>query len=100
MSTFPDAEKAAEVARVLVEEHLAACVNLVGPIRSIYHWQDAVHDDAETLAIIKTTADRYPALATRITQLHPYELPEIIALPLTEGHPPYLAWLAAQTKAR
>ena len=58
--------------------------------------QGAVQDDAESLAIIKTTADRYPALATRLAQLHPYEVPEIIALPLAGGHPPYLAWLAGQ----
>jgi periplasmic divalent cation tolerance protein len=96
LSTFPDAEKAAEIARVLVDEQLAACVNLIATVRSIYRWQAAVHDDAEALAIIKTTADCYPALAARLAELHPYEVPEIIALPLTEGHPPYLAWLAGQ----
>jgi periplasmic divalent cation tolerance protein len=96
LSTFPDADKAAEIARVLVDEQLAACVNLIATVRSIYRWQGAVHDDAEALAIIKTTQDRYAALATRLAALHPYEVPEIIALPLTEGHPPYLAWLAGQ----
>ena len=98
LSTFPDAAQAAEVARVLVDEQLAACVNLVPAIRSIYRWQGAVHDDAEALAIIKTTAARYPALAARLAALHPYEVPEIIALPLADGHPPYLAWLVAQTQ--
>jgi len=96
LSTFPDAEQAAEVARVLVDEQLAACVNLVPAIRSIYRWQGAVHDDAEALAIIKTTPARYPALAARLAALHPYEVPEILALPLADGHPPYLAWLAGQ----
>jgi periplasmic divalent cation tolerance protein len=94
LSTFPDADKAAQVARVLVEERLAACVNLVANVRSIYRWQGAVHDDAESLAIIKTTRERYPALATRLAELHPYDVAEIVALPLADGHPPYLAWLA------
>jgi periplasmic divalent cation tolerance protein len=98
LSTFPDADKAAEIARVLVDEQLAACVNLIATVRSIYRWQDAVQDDAEALAIIKTTADRYPALAARLAELHPYEVPEIIALPLAEAHPPYLAWLAGQAQ--
>jgi periplasmic divalent cation tolerance protein len=96
LSTFPDAETAARVARTLVEERLAACVNLVPTVRSIYRWQGAISDDPESLAIIKTTAERYPTLAARIAQLHPYHVPEIIALPLAEGHPPYLAWLAGQ----
>jgi periplasmic divalent cation tolerance protein len=95
-STFPDAETAARVARTLVEEHLAACVNLVPTVRSIYRWEGKICDDTETLAVIKTTADRYPALAAKIAELHPYQVPEIIALPLADGHPPYLAWLAAQ----
>jgi periplasmic divalent cation tolerance protein len=94
LSTFPDAEKAAQVARVLVDERLAACVNLVASVRSIYRWQGAIQDDAESLAIIKTTADRYPALAARLAELHPYDVAEILALPLAEGHPPYLAWLS------
>ena len=97
LSTFPDAETAARIARVLVDERLAACANLVAAVRSIYRWQGAIQDDAESLAIIKTTTDRYPALAARIAELHPYEVPEIIALPLAGGHPPYLAWLAGQT---
>jgi periplasmic divalent cation tolerance protein len=96
LSTFPDAETAARIARTLVGERLAACVNLVATVRSIYRWQGAINDDAEALAVIKTTAERYPALAARIVQLHPYHVPEIIALPLAEGHPPYLAWLAGQ----
>jgi periplasmic divalent cation tolerance protein len=95
-STFPDADTAARVARTLVEDRLAACVNLLPMVRSIYRWEGEVCDEAETLAVIKTTAERYPALAAKIAELHPYQVPEVIALPLADGHPPYLAWLAAQ----
>lgn len=99
-STFPDADTAARIARALVEERLAACVNVVPAVRSIYRWEGKVCDEAETLAVIKTTAERYPALAARITELHPYQVPEVIALPLADGHPPYLAWLAEQVARR
>jgi periplasmic divalent cation tolerance protein len=95
-STFPDADTAARIARVLVEDQLAACVNVVPAIRSIYRWEGKVCDEAETLAIIKTTAERYAALRARLTELHPYQVPEVIALALADGHPPYLAWLADQ----
>jgi periplasmic divalent cation tolerance protein len=94
MTTLPSADKAAEIARAVVEEQLAACVNIVPAVRSIYRWQGATQDDVEALAIIKTTRDRYDALARRVLQLHPYELPELIALPLEGGHAPYLAWVA------
>jgi len=94
LSTFPSADKAAEVARALVDAKLAACVNIVPAIRSIYRWQGAVSDDAETLAIIKTTTERYAALAELLTSLHPYDVPEMLALPVAAGHAPYLAWLA------
>jgi periplasmic divalent cation tolerance protein len=96
LSTFPDAETAARIARALVEEQLAACVNVVPAVRSIYRWDGKVCDEAEALAVIKTTAERYAALAARIAELHPYQVPELIALPLADGHPPYLAWLADQ----
>lgn len=104
LSTWPTPEKAAEVARILVEEQLAACVNLVPQVRSIYRWQGAgadegaVADEIETLAIVKTTRARYAALADRLVALHPYEVPEVIAVPLADGHAPYLAWLVAATK--
>ena len=96
-STFPSPEKAAEVAKTLVEEGLAACVNLVGPVRSIYRWKGELCDDAETLAIIKSTSDRFEAMKTRLVELHPYEVAEVIAFPIDAGHAPYLAWVAAQT---
>jgi periplasmic divalent cation tolerance protein len=95
-STFPDADTAARVARTLVDDRLAACVNLLPMVRSIYRWEGKVCDEAETLAVIKTTTERYAALSARITELHPYQVPEVIALPLVGGHPPYLAWLAEQ----
>lgn len=94
LSTLPNPDKAAEIARVLVEEELCACVNIVPAVRSIYRWQGAVQDDSESLAVIKTTRERLDALSRRLVQLHPYELPEVIALPIAGGHPPYLAWVA------
>lgn len=96
LSTLPNPEKAAEIARILVEERLAACVNLVPAVRSIYRWQGAVQDDTETLVIVKTTHGRAEALRARLIELHPYEVPEVIALPIAGGHAPYLAWVGAQ----
>lgn len=94
LSTFPNPDKAAEVARTLVSEQLAACVNLVSQIRSIYRWQGEISDDTETLAVIKTTDERFEAMRTRLVELHPYEVAEVIALPIEAGHAPYLAWVA------
>jgi periplasmic divalent cation tolerance protein len=96
-STFPGPDQAAEIARVLVDERLCACVNLVPAVRSIYRWQDAVHDEAETLAVIKTTTERVTALQARLVELHPYDVPEAIVLPVTGGHAPYLAWVTGET---
>ena len=89
-------EKAEEIARELVQRRLAACVNIVGPIRSIYRWKDAIESEQEYLLIIKTTADRASALATAFAELHPYELPEHIELPIEGGSIPYLEWIGAQ----
>ncbi len=97
-STFPGPEKAAEVARALVSEQLAACVNLVPAVRSIYRWQGEILDDAETLAVVKTTAERLDALTARLIALHPYELPEVVALPVSGGSAPYLAWVAGEVR--
>lgn len=98
LSTLPNTEKAAEIAHILVEERLAACVNLVPGVRSIYRWDGAVSDDTETLAIIKTTVARRGALAARLVALHPYEVPELLELPIGGGHAPYLAWVAASVE--
>jgi periplasmic divalent cation tolerance protein len=97
-STFPSPEKAAEVARTLVSEQLCACVSLVGPVRSIYRWKGEISDDTEILAVIKTTRDRFDELKARLVELHPYEVAEVIALPVEAGHAPYLAWVQAETK--
>lgn len=99
VSTFPSPEKAAEIARILVDERLCACVSLVPGIRSIYRWEGAVTEDTETLALIKTTASRYDELARRLVSLHPYDVPELITLPVVGGHAPYLAWLLASTQS-
>ena len=99
-STFPGPSKAAEVARTLVEEKLAACVNIIHAVQSIYRWQDEVHDERETLAVIKTTDDRLDALLARLTAIHPYDLPEAIALAVAGGHAPYLDWVASSTAER
>lgn len=93
-STFPTEDKAAEIARTLVSEGLVACANLVPPVRSIYRWQGELCDERETLAVMKTTRERFDALRARLVALHPYELPEVIALPVEAGHPPYLDWVS------
>lgn len=92
-STFPSEDKAAEIARVLVAERLVACVNIVPAIKSIYRWQGAVHEEAETLAILKTSRDQFDALAERLAKLHPYDVPELVAMPVTTGLGAYLAWV-------
>lgn len=96
LSTAPDADSAARIARALVEERLAACVNVVPAVRSVYRWQGAVEEQTEVLLVIKTRAERIEALAARLRALHPYELPELVALPVTAGLPAYLDWVAAE----
>jgi len=95
--TVPTEEKAREIARTLVEEGLAACVNIVSGLTSIYRWQGQVVEDKELLLIVKTTTFRFPALRERVQGLHPYTVPEIIALPIAEGHKDYLDWLREST---
>ena len=97
-STFPDPDKAAEVARILVTEQLAACVNIVGGVRSIYRWEGEISDDRETLAVIKTTSERFEEMRSRLVALHPYQVAEVIALPVESGHAPYLAWVVDETR--
>nr|PZN81111.1 MAG: divalent-cation tolerance protein CutA [Pseudomonadota bacterium] len=99
LSTCPDETVASRIARQLVEEKLAACVNRLTPVRSTYSWKGRIEDEPEVLLIIKTTAARYGELELRLKALHPYEVPEIIALPIVRGSGSYLEWLAAETRS-
>ena len=94
-STFPDAARAREAARVLVREQLAACANLLPTVTSLYVWQGEHHETEEVLVLFKTRREVYPALETRLRTIHPYEVPEIVAVELAAGSPAYLGWLAA-----
>lgn len=93
----PDAGIAARIADALVGERLAACVNVLPGMRSVYRWQGAVETAAEVLLLAKTTADREPALRERIALLHPHAVPEVIALRIDAGLPAYLDWIARET---
>ena len=97
--TCPDPDSAGRLARALVEERLAACVNLLPGVRSVYRWQGTVEEAAEVLLLIKTTRDRLDALAARVRALHPYELPELLAVEAAGGLPGYLDWVAAESRA-
>lgn len=96
--TAPDAESGARIARTLVEERLAACVNVVPGVRSIYRWEGRIEEEGEVLLIAKTRADRCEALAARVRQVHSYALPEVLALAVAGGSEPYRAWVGAETR--
>ncbi|GIX24074.1 MAG: divalent-cation tolerance protein CutA [Caldimonas sp.] len=98
LSTAPDEATARRLARQLVEESLAACVNLLGSAQSIYRWQGQVEEAAEWMMWIKTTREAWPRLKERLSQWHPYEVPELLALQVQDGHAPYLAWVLANVK--
>ena len=85
---------APEIARSLVERKLAACVNIVQTVRSVYRWQGAVQDEPESLLIIKTARSRFDDLKAGVLEVHPYTVPEVIALPVVAGHGPYLGWVS------
>ncbi len=93
LMTAPDAAAAERIARALVDERLAACVNIVPGVRSIYRWEGKVEDSTEVLLVAKTRAALFERLEARVRALHPYDVPEIVALPLTDGSRPYLSWL-------
>jgi periplasmic divalent cation tolerance protein len=99
LCTCPDEAVALDIARVLVKEGLAACVNRSGPVTSIYQWDGKLCEQPEQLLVIKTLPARYEALEMRLKALHPYEIPEIIAIPVVAGSSQYLAWLATATDA-
>ena len=96
--TAPDADVAGRIASTLVDERLVACVNILPGLRSLYRWEGKLCDEGEVLCLMKTRLDLFPALRDRIAALHPYQVPEIIAVPLAAGHAPYLAWLAKETE--
>jgi periplasmic divalent cation tolerance protein len=97
LTTCPDAESARAIARALVGERLAACVNRIDGVASTYRWEGEVRDDGECLLLVKTSAAAYERLAARLTALHPYEVPEIVALPVARGSAGYLRWITAAT---
>jgi periplasmic divalent cation tolerance protein len=97
ITNFPNRDSAERLAEVLVEQRAAACVNVLGACRSVYRWREQVERAEEFPVFIKTTAEAYPRLEQLIREQHPYELPEIIAVPIDRGLPAYLAWVVAET---
>ena len=96
ITNLPDQASAEAMARQLIDDRVAACVNILAPCRSVYRWQGAVETASEVPMLIKSTLERYSDLETAIRARHPYELPEIIAVPIERGLPAYLEWLAAE----
>ncbi len=99
-TTLPDQASAERLAATLVEERLAACAQVAGPVESVYRWHGAIERATEWYCHLKTTLAAAPALRQRIRELHPYETPEIAALPLVEGDPDYLRWIEASVATR
>ena len=97
LTNLPDRAVAERLAETLIEKRVAACVNILAPCRSVYRWKGAVQHDEEHPMLIKTTTEAYSALEAAIRAGHPYELPEIIAVPVERGLPAYLDWVAAET---
>lgn len=96
LSTIGSMEQAQAIARTVVEAKLAACVNLVPQVQSVYEWQGKLCEEAEVLMIFKTSEEKYPELERKIREIHPYELPEIFHIPVSGGWPPYLDWITLQ----
>ncbi len=96
--TAASTDEATRIAQALVEKRLAACVNIVAPVVSVYRWEGRVQQDAEVLLVIKTTDARLPDLIQRVKALHSYQVPEVIALPIADGSPDYLRWLLDETQ--
>jgi periplasmic divalent cation tolerance protein len=97
-TSLPDRESAEKLAVLLVERRLAACVSILAPCTSVYRWQGEIQRDEEHPLLIKTVAERYPDLEAAICASHPYELPEIIAVPVVHGLPAFLDWVEAETR--
>jgi periplasmic divalent cation tolerance protein len=98
LTNCPDVEVADRIARTIVEQRLAACVNRLAPVESVYRWQGAVERATEVPLLIKTTRERYAEIEQAIRALHPYEVPEIIAMPVSAGLASYLRWVADETQ--
>jgi periplasmic divalent cation tolerance protein len=96
-ATFADAEEAARIARTLVEERLAACANILGPVRSIYRWEAKVEDATEVAALFKTSAQSSEALIARLSELHSYDVPAVVVWPIADSLPAYAQWVVAET---
>ncbi len=96
-STFPDAASAREAANKLVEARLAACVNILPGVTSVYRWKDQLESSSEALLMVKTTQTAYPQLESALKACHPYELPEIVAVAIAAGLPDYLHWISQET---
>lgn len=93
LSTCPDSSSSRDIAAALIDGEAAACVNIVPGLRSVYRWQGSIVEDGEELLLIKTTAERYPVVEQTIQARHPYDVPEIIAVPLAAGLTAYLSWI-------
>jgi periplasmic divalent cation tolerance protein len=98
LSTFPDIETAGRIARELVTENFAACANIIPAVESVYRWQGKIESGNEALAFFKTTAARSAAFQEKLKSLHPYEVPEIIFIPVTAGLPEYLHWVVDNSR--
>lgn len=92
-TTLGDAQQAFDLARALLLKRLIACVNIVPGVRSLYRWKGELADETEQMLVMKTRAERYPELSAAVSELHPYEVPELIAVSLDDGAPAYLAWI-------
>ncbi len=98
LTSLPDAGAARELARALLASRLAACIHIGSAVESLYHWQGRLETSTEVPLAIKTRADLFAALTAAIRERHPYELPEIVSVPITDGLPRYLDWIAAETR--
>jgi periplasmic divalent cation tolerance protein len=98
LTNLPDRAAAERMAELVITQRLAACVNILAPCRSVYRWKGAVQHDEEHPLLVKTTSERYADLERAIRGAHPYELPEIVAVPIERGLPEYLQWVSAETK--
>jgi periplasmic divalent cation tolerance protein len=99
VTQMPDRASALTLARLLVESRLAACVSVGAPVESLYHWRGKIETAQEIPVVVKTRPERYAEVEASIRAHHPYELPEIVAVPVTDGLAPYLQWIADETRA-